>query len=91
MLTYEDLSAAVRGAAIEVHRELGPGLLESAYQQAMCHELRLRKLAFGQQIDLPVKYKSVLLDAGYRMEIVVENLIVLELKALECIRPVHRA
>jgi GxxExxY protein len=81
----------VIGAAIEVHKHLGPGLLESAYEECMCHELTLRGIAFDRQMPLPVRYKGVKLDCGYRLDIVVQNMLILELKACEKIEPIHRA
>ena len=91
MMLHEELSHAVIGAAIEVHRCLGPGLLESAYQQCMCHELTLRHISFRKEVDLPVRFKGILLDCGYRMDLVVEDLIVVELKAVERLLPIHEA
>ena len=78
-------------AAIEVHRHLGPGLLESAYEQCLCRELQLRNLSFKRQIDLPVEYKGIKLDCGYRIDLIVNNEVVVELKAIEKILPVHEA
>lgn len=78
-------------AAIEVHRELGPGLLESAYEECLCYELSLRRLRFERQVELPVRYKAVALDCGYRMDIVVEGLVLIELKAVESLAPIHTA
>ena len=77
----------VIGAAIEVHKHLGPGLLESAYEECMCHELTLRGIAFDRQMPLPVRYKGMKLDCGYRLDIVVQNMLILELKACEKIEP----
>ena len=85
------LSYNIIGAAIEVHRVLGPGLLESAYEECLCHELDLRGLAYERQKPLPVVYKDVRLDAGYRIDILVENRVVLELKAVETLLPIHEA
>ena len=84
-------TAAIIGAAIEVHRALGPGLLESAYEECLRHELHLRGVAFERQVNLPVLYKGLLFDCGYKMDLVVERQIVLELKAVESILPVHKA
>ncbi len=78
-------------AAIEVHRALGPGLLESAYEECLCHELNLTGLRFERQVALPVTYKNVRLDCGYRMDIVVERRVVLEVKAVEALLAVHSA
>ena len=79
------------GAAIEVHRALGPGLLESAYEECLCHELHLRGLAFRRQVDLPVPYKGLKLDCGYKIDVVVDSTVILELKCVEKILPIHEA
>jgi len=84
-------TAAVIGAAIEVHRQLGPGLLESAYEQCLCHELHLRDLPFQCQVDLPVSYKGLKLDCGYKIDVIVNDEVIVELKAVERILPVHEA
>ncbi|PAW86510.1 MAG: GxxExxY protein [Pedosphaera sp. Tous-C6FEB] len=84
-------SAAVIGAAIEVHRVLGPGLLESAYEECLCHELSLRGIAFERQLALPVDYKGVRLDCGYRLDIVLPGKLVVELKAVEQLASIHDA
>jgi GxxExxY protein len=88
---YYDLTEQIIGAAIEVHRALGPGLLESAYEECLAHELELRNLNFQRQVPLPVIYKTVKLECGYRMDLVVEDLIVIELKTVEKILPIHEA
>jgi GxxExxY protein len=85
------ITGIVIGAAIEVHRELGPGLLESAYEECLCHELSLRGIAFQRQVELPVRYKGIKLDCGYRMDVVVEDLVLLELKTVEKLAPIHEA
>ena len=79
------------GAAIEVHRALGPGLLESAYEQCLCHELNLRWISFRRQLDLPVTYKGVRLDCGYRIDLLVSDEVVVEVKSVESLLPVHEA
>lgn len=79
------------GAAIEVHRQLGPGLLESTYEECLCHELHLRGMTFERQVELPVSYKGLHLDCGYKMDLVVEQQVVLELKCVEKLLPVHEA
>ncbi|MGA7382481.1 MAG: GxxExxY protein [Terriglobales bacterium] len=84
-------TSPIIGAAIEVHRHLGPGLLVSAYEECLCHELRIRELDFKRQIDLPVIYKGLGLDCGYRIDIVVEDEVILELKSVEKLLPVHQA
>jgi GxxExxY protein len=90
-LIHEALTEQVIGAAIEVHRALGPGLLESAYEECLCHELHLRGIALRRQVPLPIQYKGVSLDCGYRLDVVVEDSVVLELKCVEHILPVHEA
>lgn len=77
------------GCAIEVHRGLGPGLLESAYEECLCFELSQNGLKFKRQVPLPIEYKEVKLDCGYVMDIVVEDLVILEIKAVEKLLPVH--
>src|SRR5436190_642507 len=79
------------GAAIEVHRCLGPGLLESAYRVALCRELALSGIPFESEKPLPIRYKDVLLDCGYRLDLVVAGQIVIELKAIESLLPIHEA
>jgi GxxExxY protein len=79
------------GAAIEVHKNLSPGLLESAYEECLCHELNLRNIAFQKQVPLPVIYKDTKLDCGYRIDILVKNEVVVELKAIHSILPIHDA
>ena len=91
MLIHEDLSQQILAAAIEVHKELGPGLLESAYEECLCYELSQRGLTFQRQLSLPVTYKGVKLDCGYRLDIVVAEEIVLELKSVEEISDLHKA
>jgi len=85
------LSNKVVGAAIEVHRYLGPGLLESAYEECLCRELTIQRLPFERQVPLPVDYKGARLDCGYRLDIVVNDLLILELKSMESIEPIHTA
>jgi len=85
------LTGEVIGAAIEVHKALGPGLLESAYEECLCRELDLRKIAYERQKPLPVEYKGVRLDCGYRLDVVVGNKLIVELKAVESLLPIHKA
>jgi GxxExxY protein len=87
----DPLSAKVIGAAIDVHRALGPGLLESAYSECLAHELSLRQLQYKREFSVPVRYKSVLLDCGYRLDFLIEDQLVLELKAVETLEGVHDA
>jgi len=86
-----DLTSEVIGAAIEVHKHLGPGLLESAYEECVCHELGLRKITFERQKQLPISYKQVKLDFSYRLDVVVEGEIILELKSCEKIEDIYKA
>jgi GxxExxY protein len=85
------LSGEIIGAAIEIHKTLGPGLLESVYEECLCHELGLRNLSFSREKPLPVVYKGKKVECGYRLDVVVENSIILELKSCEKIDPIHRA
>jgi GxxExxY protein len=85
------LTEEVISAAIEVHRALGPGLLESAYRICLCHELRLREFTVETERPLPVHYKGVALDCGYKLDLLVENKVVVELKTVDKIHPVHEA
>lgn len=85
------LSSKIIGAAIEVHKARGPGLLESAYEECLCHELDLRNIVFERQKSLPLAYKGKHLDCGYRLDVVVENRIILESKSCEKIEEIHKA
>ncbi|TVM00685.1 MAG: GxxExxY protein [Candidatus Brocadia sp. WS118] len=87
----DELSKKIIGAAIEVHRYLGPGLLESAYEECLCYELASKRISFERQINLSITYKSVRLDCGYRIDILVEKLVIIELKTVEHIEPIHEA
>lgn len=91
MLLEEALTQEVVGAAIEVHHALGPGLLESAYEQCLCHELSLRSLPFRRQVELSLPYKGIVLDAGYRLDILVRDAVIVEVKAVERQLPIHEA
>jgi GxxExxY protein len=91
MMDINNLTGEIIGAAIEVHKALGPGLLESAYEECLCHEFKLRSLPFERQKELPIEYKDVKLDCGYRMDIVVFNKIILELKSCSELLPIHEA
>ena len=85
------LTGAIIGAAIEVHRALGPGLLESAYEECLCHELDLRNIPFERQRPLHIRYKAVRLECGYRLDLLVDQLVVVEIKAVESLLPIHSA
>jgi GxxExxY protein len=86
-----DLSGKIIGLCIEIHRELGPGLLESAYEECLAYELSQASLIFERQRPLPVRYKEVQLDCGYRFDFVVEGALILELKAVTELHPIHEA
>ena len=90
-MTDNDVTHAIIGAAIEVHKLLGPGLLESAYEECLAHELRLRNLKVDRQKAVPVVYKDTKLECGYRIDLLVEGRIVVELKSVEFLGPIHEA
>ncbi len=90
-MEFDELSNRVIGFAIEIHRSLGPGLLESAYEECMAYELTQGKLSFTRQQPLPVVYKGITLECGYRLDIVVENTLILELKSAASLLPIHEA
>ena len=85
------MTEKVIGLAIAVHRELGPGLLESAYEECLCYELKDRGIAFTRQVPLAVNYKGVRLDCGYRIDLIVDRTLLLEIKAVEKLLPIHDA
>jgi len=87
----DPLTDRIIGCAIEVHRTLGPGLLESAYEECLCYELAQAGFTLRRQVLLPVVYKEVKLDCGYKMDVVVEEQVVIELKTVERLAPVHDA
>jgi len=87
----DPLTGKIIQCAIEVHRGLGPGLLESAYEECLCYELKQAGLTFARQVPLPVVYKEVKLDCGYRQDVVVEGKVLLELKTVEALLPIHEA
>jgi GxxExxY protein len=86
-----EITEKIIGAAIEVHKVLGPGLLESAYEECLAHEFALANICFGRQMPLPVTYKSLPLDCGYRLDFLVERTVVVELKAVDGLLPIHQA
>jgi len=90
-MEFENLSKEVIGAAIEVHKFLRPGLLESAYEECLCFELTKREIRFERQKPIPVVYKEIKLECGYRADIIVENKILIELKSVDAIIPIHEA
>ena len=87
----DGLTEQIIGAAIEVHRELGPGLLESVYLRCLLHELSLRGLSCRSEVEVPVRFKGIHLETGFRMDLIVEDTVVVELKAVEVLMPVHQA
>ena len=90
-MELNELTEVIIGAAIEVHRHLGPGLLESAYQKCLCHELKLRGISFECEKILPVEYKGIQLDCGYRLDLLVVGSVVVEVKAVEKLDKIHEA
>jgi GxxExxY protein len=90
-MKVNQLTGAIIGSAIEVHRGLGPGLLESAYEECLCRELSLRNVPFERQRPLPVEYKGVRLDCGYRLDLLVADTVVVEIKAVADVLPIHEA
>ena len=91
MLAMNELTEQIIGAAIEVHRHLGPGLLESAYETCLCRELTLRGIPFRRQVPLPVAYKGEELDCGYRIDILVDERVVVEVKSVKALDAIHEA
>jgi GxxExxY protein len=87
----DELTYKIVGCAIEVHRQLGPGLLESVYQKCFVHELCLRSFKYANQIVTPINYKGIVLDADLRLDVLIEDLIIVELKSMEGILAVHEA
>jgi len=90
-MDIEQIGSAIVDSAIKVHRALGPGLLESAYQECLAYELRKRGFEVSCEVVLPVKYEEIEIDAGYRIDMLIEDSVIIENKAVECILPVHRA
>lgn len=89
---YEQrLTGEIIGASIEVHRELGPGLLESSYEVCLCRELDLRGIAYKFQDPLPLEYKGIRLNCGYRMDLLVANAVIVEIKSVAALAPIHEA
>ncbi len=91
MRNLNDLTYAIRGAAFRVHSELGPGLLESAYEACLVHELQTNGYKVKRQVSLPIHYRGVTLSAGYRIDMLVDDAVVIELKSVEELAPVHTA
>lgn len=87
----EALTEIIIGAAIEVHRHLGPGLLESAYQRCLVHELRLRDVSVASEVSLDLEYKGLLVPASYRIDLLVADRVIVEIKAVDTVTPIHEA
>ena len=87
----DPLTEKIIGLAIEVHRELGPGLLESAYETCLCHELSTNDVPFRRQVAVPISYKSIVLESGFRADVIVDDRVLLELKSVEKLTPIHSA
>lgn len=90
-MKFDELSNKVLGCAIEVHRELGPGLLESTYEQCLAYELNRAKIPFQLQVALPVDYKQIRLDCGYRIDLFVDNSLIVEVKSIDQLLKIHEA
>jgi GxxExxY protein len=90
-MKFAELSEQVLGCAIEVHRQLGPGLLESTYEQCLAYELSQLQIPFKLQVELPVEYKEIKLDCGYRIDLLVDERIIVELKSVDQLLPTHAA
>lgn len=90
-MEFDELSKRVIGCALEVHRALGPGLLESTYEQCVAHELGLADIRFQIQPPLPVEYKGVKLDCGYRIDLLIDGKLIVELKSVAALLPIHEA
>jgi GxxExxY protein len=90
-MEFDELSRNVIGCAIEVHRNLGPGLLESTYRQCLACELSHAGIAFQMEVPLPVRYKDLLLDCGYRIDLLVSGDLIIEIKSVETLLPIHQA
>ena len=90
-MEFDELSNKVLGCALEVHRELGPGLLESTYEQCLAYELNRAKVLFKLQVELPVAYKQIRLNCGYRIDLLVEDRLIVELKSVDQLLKVHEA
>jgi len=90
-MEFDELSRSVIGCAIEVHRNLGPGLLESTYRQCLACELSHAGILFQMEVPLPVRYKDILLDCGYRIDLLLRGELIVEIKSVEALLPIHQA
>jgi GxxExxY protein len=88
---HSDVTEAIIGAAIEVHRELGPGLLESVYENCLCHELYLRNIECQRQVELPIHYKGIEIRPAHRMDLLVDRRVIVEVKSVDCFDPIHES
>lgn len=90
-MLFEELTEKIIGAAIEVHKELGPGLLENVYSECLSYELYRNNLNFKREVDLPVKYKDKIMDCKYRLDFIIEDKVIIELKSVESLLKIHEA
>ncbi|MDR0872420.1 MAG: GxxExxY protein [Prevotellaceae bacterium] len=90
-MQFDQYTHKIIGCAIEVHKQLGPGLLESAYEECLAYELSKTGFKVERQVPVPVVYKEIHLDCGYRLDLLVENSVIIELKSVECLSPIHEA
>ena len=90
-MNINDLTGQVINAAIEVHKTLGPGLLESIYEECLCHEFGLRKIPYERQKELPIEYKGIKLNANFRLDALVNKQLILEIKSCDTLLPIHEA
>ncbi|MEJ5261834.1 MAG: GxxExxY protein [Ignavibacterium sp.] len=88
---FEEITKEIIGSAIDVHKELGPGLLESAYEECLFYELHKKRFNVERQKPIPIIYKEIRLECGYRADLIVENCVIVELKSIDAINPVHEA
>jgi GxxExxY protein len=90
-MRFDDLSNQIIGCALEVHRGLGPGLLESTYEQCLAYELSLKNIKFKTQVSLPIRYKEIKLNCGYRIDLLIDDKLIVELKSVETLLSIHEA
>ena len=90
-MTENEISHKIIGIALEIHKKLGPGLLESVYEECLAHELKIKTVNFERQKELPIEYKGLKLNCGYRIDLLVQDQLILELKSCDAIQPIHEA
>jgi GxxExxY protein len=90
-MEFDEMSSRILGAALEVHRELGPGLLESAYEKALAVELQMAGIPYTRQAEIAINYKGVIIECGFRADILIEKLLIVELKSVDKLIPLHEA